>query len=67
MVIDYKLLDDLKIDGIDYSDAPDFCDAFISSGLIKENGVYRDLNDEELDTLNNDGDLVRKVLEEHLY
>ena len=42
----------LEFEGIDHRDYPDYCDAYISAGKIDD----RDLTDEEIDTLNNDGD-----------
>jgi len=66
-VIDYKKLDDLGIDGIDYSDYPDFCDAHISAGRILDGGNWRDLTEDELDELNDDDDLIRETLEKYIY
>jgi len=31
MIIDLSLVDNIEVDGVDYSDYPDFCDAFISN------------------------------------
>lgn len=31
MIIDISLVDNVEVDGIDHSDYPDFCDAFISN------------------------------------
>jgi hypothetical protein len=31
MIIDLSLVDNIEVDGIDYSDYPDFCDAFIGN------------------------------------
>ena len=39
-------LDDIEIEGVDPSDYPDFCDAFISSATWKDTG--EDLTDDEL-------------------
>jgi len=61
--MDYSQLDNIKIEGIDYSDAPDFCDAFISSADYK--GVP--LTDDELDVLNDDRDFVYEQVEKHIY
>lgn len=33
--IDFTKLTDLEIDGVDMRDYPDFCDAFLSSGLVQ--------------------------------
>lgn len=68
MELDYDRLADLEVDGIDHRDAPDFCDAFICSGSYRmDDGTYRDLTEEELDELNNDGDLVYSLVEARLY
>lgn len=40
------ILDDVEIDGIDRSDYPDLCDAYISSACFKDGTP---LNDDELD------------------
>ncbi len=63
MKLDYKQLDDLSIDGIDMSDAPDFCDAYITSGTYQG----RDLTDTELDALNEDRDFVYEKVMARLY
>ncbi len=41
---------DVEVDGIDTTDYPDFCDAFVSSATWRSTGVP--LNDAELDELN---------------
>lgn len=58
---------DFEVDGIDYQDFPKFCDAYICSASIKENGEWREATDEELDLLNEDGDLVYSAIENFLY
>ena len=46
---------DIEVDGIDTSDFPDFCDAFISSAAVEtRDGQYRELTEEELDWLNDE-------------
>ncbi len=55
---------DVEVDGIDTTDYPDFCDAYISYACWNT-GVP--LNDEELDVLNNDSDFVYKHVIGHLY
>ena len=48
-------LSDIEVDGIDTSDFPDFCDAFISrAGVETWDGEYRELNDDELEWINNE-------------
>lgn len=61
--IDYDLIEDVAVDGIDYSDYPDFCDAFIAS--VTYNG--KPMSDEMLDTLNEDYQFVYESVENHLY
>ena len=58
--MDYKLIDNIEIEGIYPSDYPDFVDAFIASADYDG----RPMTDEELDKLNEDTDFVYdKVLE----
>jgi hypothetical protein len=45
--IDYSKLQDIEVDGIDTSDAPDFADAYVSFATL--DGVP--LTDSELDSL----------------
>ena len=54
----------LIIEGIDYSDAPDFCDAFIAGGTF-EDGTP--LDDDTLDELNEDTDLVYEAVLRTIY
>ena len=49
-------------DGIDHSDAPDYCDAY--AVRAERDGV--ELTDEEIEELNN-SDLKLELLMEHLY
>ena len=48
--IDLDLIGDIEIEGIDYRDAHDFCDAFISSAYWTDTGI--ELTDCELNELN---------------
>lgn len=43
--IDIKYISDVEVDGIDYRDYPDFCDAFLVSATYKG----RDLTEDELE------------------
>jgi len=61
--LDYDLIEDATFDGINFRDAPDFCDAYIDSAWY--NG--REMTEEELDTLNEDSDYVYQLLMDHLY
>ena len=49
--MDYKLIDNIEIDGIDTKDYPDFCDAYILSADY--DGVP--MTDKQLDEINDDG------------
>ena len=61
--MDFSKIENIEFDGIDYKDAPDFCDAFISSADY--NGIA--LSEDELDIVNKDSDFVHDKLYEHLY
>ena len=61
--LDYARISDVEVEGIDTADYPDFCDAFIASADYDG----REMTDEELDTLNEDGDFVYSAVESHLY
>ena len=50
MTIDFKLVDNVVVDGVDYNDYPDFCDAYIAEADY--NG--KPMDDEMLDVLNTD-------------
>ena len=55
-------IDNIEFDGIEFSDYPDFCDAFIC--YAERNG--KPLNDTELDKLNEDTEFVHNKLMDHL-
>ena len=61
--MDYKKIQNIEVDGIDTTDYPDFCDAFISSA--EYDGV--EMTDEQLDALNEDGDFVYECVQNHLF
>jgi len=63
MKLDYSLIEDIQLDGIDHRDAPDFCDAFIVSASY--NG--REMTQEELDILNEDTSFVYECVLSYLY
>lgn len=59
---------EFEVDGIDTEDAPDFCDAYISSATaVLEDGTERDATDEELEELTQDQELVSQLVFERLY
>ena len=57
------MIDNIEFDGIDYSDYPDFCDAFICSADIDG----REMTDDELDELNNNREFVSNALQNYLF
>tara|TARA_R110000823_G_scaffold121818_2_gene246931 strand:+ start:1740 stop:1925 length:186 start_codon:yes stop_codon:yes gene_type:complete len=61
--MDYKKIDNIEIDGIDTSDYPDFCDAFIASADY--NGVK--MTDKQLDELNENLDFVHQSVYNKLF
>lgn len=58
-----KLITNVKFEGIDHKDYPDYCDAYIVSADY--NGVP--MNDEQIEELAQDTGLVYDLLIEHLY
>lgn len=57
-------LTDFEIDGVDRSDYPKFCDAFISKASYADG---TELTDEELDFVNADSSFVYETVIDHLY
>ena len=61
-------IENIVVDGIDHSDAPDFCDAFIASAMIRKfDGAWRKASEEELDFIMRDADLLNEKVEEAIY
>lgn len=58
-----KEITDVELSGINYWDAPDFCDAYIQRCLVDG----EEATDEQLDMLNENGDLVYELVTKHLY
>ncbi len=64
MKIDFKLITNVSVDGIDTSDYPDFCDAFIESADYKG----KPMSDEMLDELNSEHlDFVSECVYDSLF
>ena len=61
--IDFDKIDNVELEGIDYSDAPDFVDAYIASCDIDG----RPATEEELEIINADGQFVYDQVEKHVY
>lgn len=56
-------LEDIELDGIDYKDAPDFCDAYIVSASWKKTG--KPLTEDEIDEL--EDCVIYAAVEQYLY
>ena len=63
MMLDYKLITNVDVDGIDTTDYPDFCDAFISSA--EYNG--EPMTEDQLDELNDDGEFIQEAVMDYLH
>jgi hypothetical protein len=56
---------DIEVEDIDTRDAPDFCDAYIATAHWEDTG--ESLSNDELEALNQDGDLVYEATMLQLY
>ena len=61
--LDYSKISNVQVGGVDMSDYPDFCDAYIESADYGD----REMTDEELDILNQDGEFISINAHESLY
>jgi hypothetical protein len=61
--LDYSLIDNVQIDGIDFNDYTDFCDAYIVSADYDG----REMTDDEIELLNDDGDFVLQQVYEYIF
>jgi len=59
--MDYKLIDNIVMEDVNLSDYPDFSDAHIVSADY--NG--KEMTEEQLDNLNEDGDFVNEQAHNH--
>jgi len=64
-MIDPTKVTDIEVDGIDWSDAPDFCDAYISHAVWEISGEA--LTEKELEKLNENGSFVYEQVEKEIY
>ena len=61
MQLDYDKIDDIEVEGIDYDDYPDFCDAYIARAKYDDPVTgYRELTENELESLD-DGWVLEQV------
>lgn len=61
--LDYSQIEDVCVEGINTRDYPEFCDAYIASATYKG----REMTDEELEVLNDDGEYVYEKVMDWIY
>lgn len=61
--MDYKLISDVVVEGIDTQDYPDFVDAFIASALYDG----KEMTDEQLEEINDDGEFIHEKTMNQLF
>ena len=59
----FKLISNVSLDGLDHSDHPDYCDAFIDSA----NYDGEEMTSDQLDQLNDDYELVSELVWDNLH
>lgn len=67
-MLDTKRIVDIVIEGIDYSDYPDFCDAYIAEARYQnDDGSTRELTDDEYDELHDNTDFVYEKVWDYIH
>lgn len=61
--LDYSLISDVELEGIDYSDYPDFCDAYIADASYDG----EPMTNEQLEIINNDSDFVYNCVIKYIF
>jgi len=59
----YKLISNVSLAGLDHGDYPDYCDAFIDSADYDG----KKMTDKQLDDLNEDYELVHRLVWDNLH
>ena len=59
----FKLISNVSLGGVDFSDHPDYCDAFIESADYDG----KEMTDEQLDELSEDYELVSELVWNNLH
>ena len=62
IILDYDKISNVQVEGIDTNDYPDFCDAYIESADYGD----REMTEEELEVLNQDGCFINEAVFEKL-
>ena len=65
--MDTSLIFDCQVSNVNMDDSPDFVDAYISEAFMRTNHGTRELTEEELDKLNENGEYVYQKVMEHLF
>ena len=64
MLLNGRVVVDVEVDGVDSRDYPDFCDAYFSYAVYKDNGYC--LSDEDLSDLTEQNpDVVNQMAQEY--
>jgi len=61
--MNYKLIDNIEFDGINYKDSPDFSDVFITNACY--DGI--EMTDKQLDEINEDSNFVHEKFLEKIF
>ena len=61
--LDYSLITNIDVDGIDTRDYPDFCDAYICFAMYDG----REMTEEELEILNDDYSFVHQMVWDRIH
>ena len=62
-MMDYKLIDNIELGGIDFDDYPDFCDAYIQSADY----CGEPMSERQLETVNENRDFVYECVWSYLF
>jgi len=62
IILDYDKISNVQVEGIDTADYPDFCDAYIESADYGD----REMTEDELEILNQDGCFINEAVFEKL-
>lgn len=62
-ILNYDLIDNIEVDGIDTNDYPDFCDAFI----VSANYDGQPMSEAQIDELNEDSSFLHDCVYNQLF
>jgi len=61
--LDFSLLEDIELDGVDFNDYPDFVDAYVAYATYKGD----ELTDEQYNEVNDNSDFVYDEVQKYIY